>query len=106
MTDETQAGAAQAPAGAGPLLRLRGVSKSFGPVQGLNEVDFEVHRGEVVALVGDNGAGKSTLITAISGVGPADAGSFEFDHLSITIPEPATVALGALALLAFRRRRH
>ena len=89
MATETQAGAAQAPAGAGPLLRLRGVSKSFGAVQALADVDFEVRAGEVVALVGDNGAGKSTLIKTISGVGPADAGTFEFDGEAVRITTPA-----------------
>jgi len=77
MATETQAGAPQAPAGAGPLLKLRGVSKRFGAVQALQDVDLDVNAGEVVALVGDNGAGKSTLVKTISGVGPADTGTFE-----------------------------
>ena len=53
--------------GAHLVLELRGVSKRFGAVQALTDVDFEVDAGEVVALVGDNGAGKSTLVKAISG---------------------------------------
>jgi D-xylose transport system ATP-binding protein len=95
MATETQAGAAEAPAGGRPLLRLKGVSKSFGPVEALTDVAFEVHAGEVVALVGDNGAGKSTLIKAISGVGPPDAGEFEFDGRPVTIRGPQdSAALG------------
>ncbi len=57
-----------------PLLECRSVSKAFGAVQALDEVDFEVRRGEVLALVGDNGAGKSTLIKGIAGVHPFDEG--------------------------------
>ena len=92
MTTQTQAGAAEAPAAAGPLLRLRGVSKRFGPVQALQHVDLEADTGEVVAIVGDNGAGKSTLIKAISGVGPADEGEFFFDGRKVTIHGPADAA--------------
>jgi D-xylose transport system ATP-binding protein len=56
------------------LLECRGVSKSFGAVQALQEVDFEVRAGEAMALVGDNGAGKSTLIKGVAGIFPFDAG--------------------------------
>jgi D-xylose transport system ATP-binding protein len=99
MTTETQAGAVEAPAGGRPLLRLQGVSKSFGPVQALTDVSFEVHPGEVVALVGDNGAGKSTLIKAISGVGPPDAGEFEFDGTPVTIRGPQDSAALGIAVV-------
>jgi D-xylose transport system ATP-binding protein len=88
MTAETQAGASAAPAQATPLLRMRGVTKSFGPVQALGDVDFEVSAGEVVALVGDNGAGKSTLVKTISGAGPADSGTFEWDGQEVHIRGP------------------
>jgi D-xylose transport system ATP-binding protein len=71
-----------------PILRLRGVSKRFGAVQALSEVDFEVRAPEVVALVGDNGAGKSTLIKTITGVGPADTGEIEFEGAPVTIKTP------------------
>ena len=69
-----------------PTLELRGISKSFGSVQALSDVDFEVRPGEVMALVGDNGAGKSTLIKCIAGIYTADSGEifFEGQHVSIT----------------------
>ncbi len=51
-----------------PLLRLRGVSKTFGPVQALTRIDLDIPAGQVTALVGDNGAGKSTLIKTIAGI--------------------------------------
>jgi D-xylose transport system ATP-binding protein len=57
-----------------PLLRLRGVSKHFGPVQALTEVDLDIPAGQVTALAGDNGAGKSVLIKCISGIHPPDGG--------------------------------
>jgi D-xylose transport system ATP-binding protein len=88
MATETQAGAGGTQTRGTPLLRLRGVTKAFGPVQALGGVDFEVHAAEVVALVGDNGAGKSTLIKTISGAGPADSGTFEWDGLQVNISRP------------------
>jgi energy-coupling factor transporter ATP-binding protein EcfA2 len=55
----------------GPVLELSTVSKRFGAVQALIEVDLALYTGEVVALVGDNGAGKSTLVNVVTGVSPA-----------------------------------
>jgi D-xylose transport system ATP-binding protein len=76
----------------GPLLALKGISKSFGAVEALKEVDLELRPGEVVGLVGDNGAGKSTLIKAIAGVQPADDGEalFEGNPVTLTSPQAAT----------------
>jgi D-xylose transport system ATP-binding protein len=68
-------------------LELKGVSKSFGAVQALYEVDFHVSRGEVMALVGDNGAGKSTLIKCIAGINSIDSGDvfFEGERVGIEV---------------------
>jgi len=71
-----------------PILATKGISKSFGPVQALDGVDFEVSRGEVLALVGDNGAGKSTLIKAIAGIYSIDAGEFFFEGERVSIRGP------------------
>jgi D-xylose transport system ATP-binding protein len=78
-----------------PLLEARGVDKSFGPVQVLQQVDFAVPPGEVTALVGDNGAGKSTLVKCISGIHPVDSGQFFFDGQQVGIHGPRdSAALG------------
>ena len=73
-------------------LELRGVHKSFGSVQALRGVDFEVRDGEVMALVGDNGAGKSTLIKCVAGIYPIDAGEIRFDGESVNIHGPKDAA--------------
>jgi D-xylose transport system ATP-binding protein len=79
----------------GPLLELHGISKRFGAVQALSEVDFECSAGEVVALVGDNGAGKSTLVKVIAGIDPADEGIITFDGEKVAIGHPKdATALG------------
>jgi D-xylose transport system ATP-binding protein len=75
-----------------PILELHGVSKSFGAVQALYQVDFHVSRGEVMALVGDNGAGKSTLIKCIAGIYPIDDGEIRFDGEHVTIHSPKDAA--------------
>jgi ABC-type sugar transport system ATPase subunit len=74
-----------------PLLHVRGVSKYFGGLTALNNVDFVVHPGEVVALLGDNGAGKSTLIKCISGVYQPDEGAITFDGAPIQGRSPADI---------------
>jgi D-xylose transport system ATP-binding protein len=71
-----------------PLLEIDRVSKRFGPVQALDKVDFEVHSGEVVGLVGDNGAGKSTLVKAIAGIHQPDGGAMRFEGAEVSISQP------------------
>ena len=61
------------------LLQLRGLTKSFGGVHALADIEFHVDRGEVVAVVGDNGAGKSTLLKTIAGIHPPDGGEIAVD---------------------------
>src|SRR3984893_5121423 len=93
ITPATGGGVLPASGGPGePMLRLRGIGKSFGAVRALSGVDFEVYPQEVVGLVGDNGAGKSTLIKAIAGVGPADEGEIFVNGqpVKITTPQAAT----------------
>ena len=75
-----------------PLLELRGISKSFGSVQALSDVDFDVRNGEVMALVGDNGAGKSTLIKCVAGIHAYDDGEILFDGHPVTIHGPKDAA--------------
>src|SRR5438132_10828192 len=75
-----------------PLLELRGVSKSFGSVQALTDIDFEVRHGEVMALAGDNGAGKSTLIKCVAGTHAADSGEILFEGNEVTIHGPKDAA--------------
>ena len=75
-----------------PLLEIRDLSKTFGSVQALTEVDFEVREGEVMALVGDNGAGKSTLIKCIAGIHGYDSGEIVFDGKPVTIHGPKDAA--------------
>jgi len=74
------------------VLELRGVSKSFGAVQALYQVDFHVAAGEVMALVGDNGAGKSTVIKCIAGIYPIDEGEVFFDGNPVHIHGPKEAA--------------
>ena len=75
-----------------PLLEVRGISKSFGPVQVLREVTLRIHAGEVTALVGDNGAGKSTLVKCVSGIYPTDAGEFIFEGRPVSVSSPRDAA--------------
>ncbi len=78
-----------------PLLSLTGISKSFGAVQALTDIDLQVEAGEVVALVGDNGAGKSTLVKVLAGVHQPSSGTFLFDGKPVHLADPsAAIDLG------------
>ena len=78
--------------GTRPVLSMTAISKSFGAVAALTEVDLEVFPGEVVAVVGDNGAGKSTLVKVLSGVHAPTSGRIVFDGEDVELPSP-TAAL-------------
>ena len=75
-----------------PLLQLRSITKSFGSVQALSDVDFAVQSGEVMALVGDNGAGKSTLVKCIAGTHSPDSGEILFEGNEVQIHGPKDAA--------------
>jgi D-xylose transport system ATP-binding protein len=70
------------------MLSVRGITKRYGAVQALTDVDLDVQAGEVVALVGDNGAGKSTLVKVISGAVQADEGMITFADQPVRINRP------------------
>lgn len=72
-----------------PVLSIRSVSKSFGAVQALTDIELDVYPGEVVAIVGDNGAGKSTLVKILAGVYTPDSGSIHFEQKLVSIASPA-----------------
>jgi D-xylose transport system ATP-binding protein len=93
MTTITEDQAGRPAPGADPVLTLTGVSKTFGAVSALTDIDLEVHVGEVVALVGDNGAGKSTLVKVLAGVHRPNTGEIHFEGRLVTIADPSA-ALG------------
>ncbi|MGO1538425.1 MAG: ATP-binding cassette domain-containing protein [Leucobacter sp.] len=72
-----------------PALEARGLSRQFGNVKALDNADFEVYPGEVVALIGDNGAGKSTLVKALSGNLAVDSGAVKFDGKPVELTQPS-----------------
>ena len=75
-----------------PILELRKINKSFGPVEVLKNVDFSAYGGQVTALVGDNGAGKSTLVKCISGIYPIDSGEYYYDGQPVHVHSPRDAA--------------
>jgi D-xylose transport system ATP-binding protein len=77
-----------APSADGALLALRGISKSFGPVRALTDVDLDIPPGVVTALAGDNGAGKSVLIKTISGLWSPDGGEIVWEGMPVVLHGP------------------
>jgi ribose transport system ATP-binding protein len=82
-----------------PLLQLRGIGKAFPGVRALHGVDFTVHAGEVVGLVGENGAGKSTLLKILAGVHQPDAGAIELGGAPCTFRSPRAARDAGIALI-------
>ena len=75
-----------------PILSMRGINKSFGPVHVLHDVDFNVYAGQVTAMVGDNGAGKTTVIKCLAGIYAIDSGEVFFEGQPVTIHSPRDAA--------------
>ena len=71
-----------------PVLTARGLTKRYGRVTALNNCEFDLYPGEILAVIGDNGAGKSTLIKAISGAVIADEGTIELDGKPVQFRSP------------------
>lgn len=71
-----------------PILKARGLTKRYGKVTALNNCDFELYPGEILAVIGDNGAGKSTLIKAVSGAVVPDEGQVWLDGLEVAFKTP------------------
>lgn len=71
-----------------PLIEMRGISKRFGRVQALENVDLDVREGEIMGVVGDNGAGKSTLIRTLVGIHEPDAGEIRIRGEPVSIASP------------------
>lgn len=79
----------EAPLRGEPVLSLRAVSKNFGAVSALTDIELDVHAGEVVALVGDNGAGKSTLVKILAGVHQPSSGEIRFQGREVSLDSPS-----------------
>lgn len=80
-----------------PIIKLNNINKSFGPIDVLNDINIEVHEGEVLCLLGDNGAGKSTLIKTLSGVYKPTSGTIEMDGKPVLLATPRIAAEKGIA---------
>ena len=79
------------------LLDADGITKRFGGVQALDRVSFSIRKGEIYGLIGPNGAGKTTLFNVLTGIYPADAGTFRFDARALAALKPDRVAAIGIA---------
>jgi rhamnose transport system ATP-binding protein len=84
---------------AAPVLELRDVSKSFGPVVALRSGSLSVHAGSIHALIGENGAGKSTLVKVVAGVHRRDAGTFELGGEPVDFSSTADSKQSGIAVI-------
>lgn len=75
------------------LLRLRGISKSFGGLMAVSSLDLTISQGEIVGMIGPNGAGKTTVFNLITGFHPPDRGEIHFDGVNTTRLKPYEVCL-------------
>jgi D-xylose transport system ATP-binding protein len=71
-----------------PLVEMRNINVSFGGVHAVRDASIDLHRGEIVGLVGHNGAGKTTLMRTLSGAHPADSGEIFIEGRPVTIRNP------------------
>ena len=81
------------------LMRVSALQKSYGGLRAVDDVTFDVYRGEVLALVGDNGAGKSTLVKALAGAQPPDSGSIEIDNRPVSLRTPRDAEAAGIGCL-------
>ena len=81
------------------MLEFENISKSFGPVRALNNINFNVAKGEIVGLVGENGAGKSTLMKILFGSYLADSGSIRIDGKSIQFASPRDAMANGIGMV-------
>jgi simple sugar transport system ATP-binding protein len=80
-----------------PILSMRSVHKSFGPIDVLHDISLDLRAGEVLCLLGDNGAGKSTVIRLLSGVHSPTSGTIEMDGKPVTFASPRAASEAGIA---------
>jgi len=99
LSDDPGAGGAATVAEAPAIFRLRNVTKHFGGVTAVEDVDFDLRPGEVHALVGENGAGKSTLMKMVHGLYPPDEGTLEVGGEAVEFSSPRDAEVAGIAMI-------